>query len=250
MSRRYDGSTTTFDPEGRIKQIEYAVEAIRNAGSSVGITGADCIVLAGEVKKGSTLVAPSKNSEKMYKIDDHIAVIVAGLTSDANILINELRVEAQRHLLTYQEPQPVEHLVRAIANWKQSYTMYGGNRPFGVSFLYAGYDATHGFQLYCSDPSGNYGQWKATAVGANDDQGKSVLKANYADDMSEEDCLKLAVKTLSKTMDTTAASADRMEFAVLSLDAERGPQFRVLEEAEAAALIESVEAETATEGDV
>ena len=47
----------------------------------------------------------------------------------------------------------------------QGYTQFGGLRPFGVSFLFAGWDAVHGFQLYQSDPSGNYGGWKATAIG-------------------------------------------------------------------------------------
>ncbi len=58
-----------------------------------------------------------------------------------------------------------------MCNFKQSYTQHGGLRPFGVSFLYAGYDRHHGFQLYLSDPSGNYGGWKATAIGQNHNVG-------------------------------------------------------------------------------
>ena len=99
-------------------------------------------------------------------------------------LINFARLSAQRYELAYQEKQPCEQLVQTICNYKQSYTQFGGQRPFGVSFLYAGWDRHFGFQLYHSDPSGNYGGWKATAIGANNKAAKSLLKAEYEDDLT------------------------------------------------------------------
>jgi 20S proteasome subunit alpha 3 len=60
---------------------------------------------------------------------------------------------------------PVEQAVKDICDYKQAYTQYGGLRPFGVAFLFAGYDKIHGYQLYQSDPSGNYSGWKATVIG-------------------------------------------------------------------------------------
>jgi 20S proteasome subunit alpha 3 len=60
---------------------------------------------------------------------------------------------------------PVEQMVKHVCDYKQSYTQFGGLRPFGVAFLFAGYDTNHGFQLYQSDPSGNYSGWKATVIG-------------------------------------------------------------------------------------
>lgn len=84
-------SLTSFSPtpKGRLHQVEYAIEAINNAGTCVGILCADGIVLAAERKTTSKLLAPSKSSDKIYQIDGHIACVVAGLTSDANILINQ-----------------------------------------------------------------------------------------------------------------------------------------------------------------
>jgi len=167
MARRYDSSTTTFSPEGRLHQVEYAIEAINNAGTAVGILAKDGIVLAGEKQKLSGLLAPPKGSEKMYKLDEHVTSVVAGLTADANILINTARVAAQRYIYTYQEPMPVEQMVKRVCNYKQSYTQFGGLRPFGVAFLFAGWDEHYGYQLYMSDPSGNYSGWKATCIGQN-----------------------------------------------------------------------------------
>jgi len=96
MSRRYDQSTTTFSPEGRLHQVEYAIEAINVAGTCVGLQSQEGLVLAAEKRVVSKLLAPSKSSEKTYTIDDHIVCLVAGLTADANILVQEARMASQR----------------------------------------------------------------------------------------------------------------------------------------------------------
>ena len=128
MARRYDQSTTTFSPEGRLHQVEYAIEAINNAGTCVGLKSTDGVVLAAEKRVVSKLLAPSKTSEKTYTIDGHAACLVAGLNADANILIQEARVRSQRYLYEYQEPIPVENMVKAVCNYKQAYTQFGGLR--------------------------------------------------------------------------------------------------------------------------
>lgn len=220
MARRYDSSTTTFSPEGRLHQVEYAIEAINNAGTCVGILAKDGIVMASERRITSGLLAPAKTSEKTYTLCPHAACNVAGLTADANILIEQARLRAGRYQYQYQEPIPVEQLVEYVCNYKQFYTQRGGLRPFGVAFLFAGYDEHYGFQLYQSDPSGNYSGWKATVIGANNQAGKSILKSDYQKkqdgDMDEDkepeipdvqEALKLAVKVLNKTMDGTGSAA-------------------------------------------
>jgi len=215
MARRYDARTTIFSPEGRLYQVEYAMEAIGLAGAALGILAKDGIVLAAEKPYTSKLLDVSDESEKMYKIDDHIACVVAGITSDANILINNARVTAQRYQYTYGERIPCEQLVRGLSDTKQGYTQYGGLRPFGVSLIYAGYDDYFGFQLYKSDPSGNYGGWTATAIGKNNQAARSILKSEYKEDPSLEGALALAVKVLNKTMDSTAVTSEKIDFATL-----------------------------------
>jgi len=137
---------------------------------------------------------------------------VAGMTADANILINFCREAAQRYLLTYNEDIPCEQLVRRVCDLKQGYTQRGGLRPFGVSFIYAGYDPLLHFQLYQSNPSGNYGGWKATSVGANNASAQSLLKQDYKEDCDLKEACGLAVKVLSKTMDSTKLSSEKSKF--------------------------------------
>ena len=59
---------------------------------------------------------------------------------------------------------------------------------------------------YQSDPSGNYGGWKATAIGANNQAAQSILKQDYKDEINMVAGLKLAIKVLSKSMDSTTLS--------------------------------------------
>lgn len=233
--RKYDSNTTTFSPEGRLYQVEYAMECIGHAGAAIGILAKNGIVLAAEKKVLSKLLDSENNGkhsdtscEKMFKIDEHIAVAVAGLTSDANILINWARTAAQRHTFQFQEPVPAEQLIQNLCDLKQGYTQFGGQRPFGVSFLFAGWDAYHGFQLYHSDPSGNYAAWKANAIGSNNTAALSMLKQEWKGEMDLDQSILLAIKVLSKTMDASTLTAEKLELATLTLSEDYSPLFRIL----------------------
>ncbi|KAI9295106.1 proteasome subunit alpha type-4 [Neoconidiobolus thromboides FSU 785] len=211
MSRRYDSRTTMFSPEGRLFQVEYAMEAISHAGTCLGILASDGVVIAAEKKVVSSLLETDKSTEKLYIINDNIVCAVAGLTSDANILVNSARQYAQSYLMNYGTDIPIESLVKRLSDSKQAYTQFGGLRPYGVSILYAGYDDSHGFQLYHSDPSGNYGGWKATCIGANFSSAQSVLKQEYKEELNIDQALEMTIKVLSKTMDTANLTEETLD---------------------------------------
>lgn len=217
MARRYDTRTTIFSPEGRLYQVEYAMEAISHAGTCLGILANDGILLAAERRNTNKLLDEVFFSEKIYKLNEDMVCSVAGITSDANVLTNELRMIAQRYLLQYGESIPCEQLVSWLCDVKQAYTQYGGKRPFGVSILYMGWDKHYGYQLYQSDPSGNYGGWKATCIGNNSAAAVSSLKQEYKEgEMTLKDAEALAVKVLSKTLDMTKLTAEKIELATLT----------------------------------
>lgn len=224
------------------------MQAIDNAGAAVGILSRFGVVIAAEKKLTSKLLAKPKTSEKLYVIDDHVSVAVAGLTADANVLIDYLRRTAANYKMTYGEPMPLEQLVRNVCDTKQQYTQRGGLRPFGVSFLFAGFDRHHGFQLYRSDPSGNYGAWKATAIGTNNKAATSLLVSEYKEDGSIDATLELAVKVLLKTMDTTSPTADKMEFVLLE-KVEGALVQKVVKEADVKVVLDRILAAQASQAD-
>lgn len=193
------------------------MEAIGHAGTCLGILAKDGVLLAAERRNINKLLDEVSYSEKIYKLHEDMVCSVAGITSDANVLTNELRLIAQRYLLQYQEPIPCEQLVSTLCDLKQAYTQYGGKRPFGVSILYIGWDKHYGFQLYQSDPSGNYGGWKATCIGNNSANAVSMLKQEYKEgETNLQSALQLAIKVLSKTLDMTKITSEKVEIATLT----------------------------------
>ena len=154
----------------------------------------------------------------------------------------------------YQEPIPIEMLVKDVCNYKQQYTQFGGLRPFGVGFVFAGWDRHHGYQIYESDPSGNYSGWKASIIGQNCQAGKSILKTDYKEDGALAGNAKLAVKIMLKTMDSTTLSPERLEISELKKN-EKGEMVHVmLTPDEIKVLIETCqkeqEAESKSSGDI
>lgn len=221
MSRRYDSRTTIFSPEGRLYQVEYAQEAISQAGTAIGILSKEGVVIACEKKFTSKLLDDDGSAEKLYVINDNMLCAVAGMTADASILVNNARVHAQRYLKTYNEDIRCEQLIRRVCDIKQGCTQHGGLRPFGVSLLYAGYDDVYKYQLFTSNPSGNYSGWRATSVGANNSASQTLLKRDYRDDMTLKEANELAIKILSKTIDNTNLNSERLEFATLQYSEEK-----------------------------
>ncbi|KAA1472833.1 N-terminal nucleophile aminohydrolase [Dentipellis sp. KUC8613] len=247
MARRYDSRTTIFSPEGRLYQIEYAMEAISHAGTVLGVLAKDGVVLAAEKKVTGKLLDLSEakaggyggSGEKIFLLNSNVVAGVAGITADANSLVNYARTAAQQHLVRYNEDIPVEFLAQRLCDLKQSYTQFGGLRPFGVSILYAGYDPHYEFQLYHSDPSGNYSGWKATCIGANNGTAQSLLKQEYKDDISVEDAIGLVMRTMSKTMDSTTLGSEKLEFSTLTLDPKtKQPKAKIYRPAEIDALLQ------------
>lgn len=181
----------------------------------------------------------TRESGKLYKMDDHILVAVSGVVADANFLIDYGRLAGQQHLYSYKEPIYVEELVKYLCNYKHVYTQFGSSRPFGVGMMFAGYDQVQGFQLYNSDPSGNYAAWKAHSSGKNSVNAISTLKSEYKDGLSLDEALKMAVKVLAKSMDQQKPDPTKFEIGVVHLNENKEVVQRLVEGAELQKIIDT-----------
>lgn len=161
---KYEFSLTTFNPSGKLLQIEYALRAVQSGSMCLGIKTKDGVVLGAE-KKLPPLLDPSTVS-KLSFVTEKIGLTYAGMGPDSRVLLRKGRKAGQTYWLQHQEPIPVTQMVRELASIMQEYTQMGGVRPFGTSLLVAGYDH-NGAQLYQVDPSGSFWAWKATALGKN-----------------------------------------------------------------------------------
>jgi len=208
----YDRAITVFSPDGRLFQVEYAMELVNRGATILAIRCSGGVVIGAE-----ETVDPLEESEyswKIFKVDDHIGAAIVGLSSDARILIDQARVTAQSNKLTYDEPIDVEVVTKRICDIKQLYTQHAGVRPFGVSMIFAGVDKTGG-RVFGTHPSGTYRGYKARAEGAGRETVFNILKEEYKEEMGLKDTTKLVVKCLTKALEARQLPL-RIKVAVIS----------------------------------
>ncbi|KAF8401167.1 hypothetical protein HHK36_014471 [Tetracentron sinense] len=111
----YDRGVNTFSPEGRLFQVEYAIEAIKLGSTAIGLKTKEGVVLAVEKRITSPLLEPS-SVEKIMEIDEHIGCAMSGLIADARTLVEHARVETQNHRFSYGEPMTVESTTQALCD--------------------------------------------------------------------------------------------------------------------------------------
>jgi len=194
----YDRAITMFSPDGRLLQVEYAKKTVRQGSTAIGMICADGVLLVADKRVVDSLVVPD-SVEKIWQIDEHIGATASGILSDARVLIDRAQLRAQQNRVTYDSLIDTLTIVKDICDLKQICTQSGGLRPFGVSILVAGID-DHTPRLFETDPIGIYFQYKATAIGEGEVEVEEILHADYKQDMTIEEGLRLSLKALKRVL--------------------------------------------------
>ncbi|MFH1455648.1 MAG: archaeal proteasome endopeptidase complex subunit alpha [archaeon] len=194
----YDRTSTMFSPDGRLLQVEYAKEAVRQGSTAIGLVCKDGVLLIADKRVVDKLMVGT-SVEKIFQIDDHIGATATGFVMDGRVLIEKAQVMAQQHRVTYAVPIETPSLVKEVADMKQFYTQYGGARPFGVSILFIGVDDGHP-KLFVTDPTGIFFEFKATAIGEGEVEAKEFLRKTYKETMNIEEGAATAMQALKKVL--------------------------------------------------
>lgn len=208
----YDRAATMFSPQGHLLQVEYAEKAVRLGSASIGMTCSDGVFIVADLRIEDKLVVP-KSANKIYEIDSHMMSSVAGILSDARVLIERAQVLAQQHRVTYDSPIEPELIIKDISNLKQQFSQYGGARPFGVSLMVAGINNGKP-ELYTSDVTGNYLAYHANAIGEDDDKIKETLREKYKSDLTIKKGAKIALE-IFKEMQEKKFNMNRFELVYI-----------------------------------
>src|SRR5882672_7729969 len=212
-AQMYDRAITVFSPDGRLFQVEYAREAVKRGTTTVGLKFNDGVVLIVDKRITSQLIEPA-SIEKIFKLDDHVGCATSGLVADARVLVDRARVDSQMNRVTYDEYIEVDTLVKKICDFKQTYTQYGGVRPFGTALLIAGKDST-GLHLYETDPSGALMSYKATAIGAGRAQVMEIFETDYRESNDQNAAIGLGLKALYRATEGKL-NASALEIGVVT----------------------------------
>ncbi|HEY3422839.1 MAG TPA: archaeal proteasome endopeptidase complex subunit alpha [Methanocellaceae archaeon] len=228
----YDRAITVFSPDGRLFQVHYAQEAVRRGATVMGLKSKDGIAMLVD-KRISTKLLEAESIEKIFKIDDHIGAVASGLVADGRALVDRARVEAQVNHITYGEPVSIEVLAKKISDHIQTFTQYGGVRPYGSALLLAGIDET-GQRLFETDPSGALYEYKAVSIGANRNTVMELLENRYSTTMSIDEVILLGIEALYKSME----SKGEMPTIEIGIIDDKTRKFRKLSEKEVQQYIE------------
>ena len=213
----YDRAITVFSPDGRLFQVEYAMELVNRGATIIGISCPEGIVLGAE--ESIEPLEEAGYSWKIFRVDEHIGAAIVGLSSDARILIDQARIYAQSNKLTYDEPIDTEVVTKRICDIQQMYTQHAGVRPFGVSIIFGGVDKT-GPRVLGTHPSGTYRGYKATALGAGRETVLNILKDEYKENLNLEDTKKLVIKCLVKALEARQLPP-RIKIAIISTETKK-----------------------------
>jgi len=193
-SRGYDMTPTMYSPDGRIYQVEYAIETVKRGTLALGISTKEGVILAVE-EKPRTL--QTKNiTQKIFQVDFHIGIAAAGYIPDARVQVDGARFFSQGSKMTYDESVEIATVAKYLADQAHQFTQYGGVRPNGVAMIIAGIDQK-GESIYITDPSGTYVQYSAIAIGNGSDDVNEFFEKFYNKDMSLEDAAALAIAAIN-----------------------------------------------------
>lgn len=213
-SRGYDMTPTMYSPDGRIYQVEYAIETVKRGTLAIGVKCKDGVVIAVEENPRSLQV--SNITQKIFQVDKHIGVAAAGYIPDARVQVDNARFFSQSNKLTYDEPVEVETVAKHLADQCHQFTQYSGVRPYGVALIIGGVDKKGG-AIFVTDPSGTYVPYAAVAIGANSEEVTDFLEKNYKDDVNLQDGAALATAAIN-LKDEKREGARHVKMSWITLD--------------------------------
>nr|6FVT_G Chain G, Probable proteasome subunit alpha type-7 [Saccharomyces cerevisiae S288C]6FVT_g Chain g, Probable proteasome subunit alpha type-7 [Saccharomyces cerevisiae S288C]6FVW_G Chain G, Probable proteasome subunit alpha type-7 [Saccharomyces cerevisiae S288C]6FVW_g Chain g, Probable proteasome subunit alpha type-7 [Saccharomyces cerevisiae S288C]6FVY_G Chain G, Probable proteasome subunit alpha type-7 [Saccharomyces cerevisiae S288C]6FVY_g Chain g, Probable proteasome subunit alpha type-7 len=219
----YDLSNSVFSPDGRNFQVEYAVKAVENGTTSIGIKCNDGVVFAVEKLITSKLLVPQKNV-KIQVVDRHIGCVYSGLIPDGRHLVNRGREEAASFKKLYKTPIPIPAFADRLGQYVQAHTLYNSVRPFGVSTIFGGVDK-NGAHLYMLEPSGSYWGYKGAATGKGRQSAKAELEKlvdHHPEGLSAREAVKQAAKIIYLAHEDNKEKDFELEISWCSLSETNG----------------------------
>jgi 20S proteasome subunit alpha 7 len=217
MSYGFDLSCITLSPDGKLYQVEYAMKAVDQAPTVLGIVCKDGVVFINEKVRTSKAIVPGSNPT-VFSITKYIGMTICGKSPDGRALVNRAKQEASSYLKNYGIEISGKFLSERLAMYVQQHTMYGGYRPFGASAMISSYDKKTGFHLYMVEPDGNGYEYYVATQGVRKQYVKTeVEKDNFSIRQKTVkdglyDFLKIVMKSYEGEKDT------EYDISVLSVD--------------------------------
>lgn len=235
---QYDSDVTVWSPQGRLHQVEYAMEAVNLGSATVGLKNKSHAILVALKRASSELSAYQK---KIIPIDVHVGIATSGLTADARMLSRYMRTECLNYKYSHDTQLPVNRLISQLGNKMQVCTQRYDRRPYGVGLLVGGYD-DNGPHIYQTCPSANYYDCRAMAIGARSQSARTYLEKHVEEfqSCSLDDLFKHGLRALRDTLPPEVdLTTKNVSIAVVG----KGQGFKILDETETSNYLAMIEGE-------
>ena len=236
----YDRAITVFSPDGRLYQVEYAIETVKRGNIALGIKTKDGVIFAADERARKLQIV--EESQKLFKIDQHVGIAAAGYIPDARSQVDNARFFSQSSKLVYDESVSIETVTKHIADQCQQYTQYAGARPIGVALIIGGIDE-NGNSLFLTDPSGTYIPYNAVAIGADSDRVTEFLKKHYKPEMTLEESKMLAISSINM-ISSDVKGSEHIKISQIKSDTK---QFEIVDKNQITKLLQSAAEKYPTE---
>eukprot|EP00475_Leptophrys_vorax_P016544 TRINITY_DN2300_c0_g1_i1.p2 TRINITY_DN2300_c0_g1~~TRINITY_DN2300_c0_g1_i1.p2 ORF type:complete len:281 (+),score=78.13 TRINITY_DN2300_c0_g1_i1:49-891(+) len=230
---QYDTDVTTFSPQGRLHQVEYACEAVKQGSAVVGITSKNFAVLSALRRSPGDLASYQK---KLFRVDDHLGIGISGLVADGRALSEYMRQESLNHKYVFGSPIDAGRLVTSISEKAQVYTQSTEKRPYGVGLLVVGYDEKFGPRLFETSPAGIHYQFYAQSIGARSQACKTYLE-KHQDSFPDANLDEMIIHAAKALQGAAQTAKEYTEESVSIAVVGRDTPFRILTQDEVAKVL-------------
>jgi proteasome beta subunit len=190
---------------------ETANRLVLKGTTTIGLVCKDGVVLASDTRVTMGFYVAHKHGKKVYRIDDHLAMTIAGTVADAQRVVDILTANAQLYRINMDRPLPVSSAARYTANLLFSARYV----PLLTQVLIGGVDDT-GPHVFSLDPFGSITEEKMVSTGSGSPVAYGILEDKFKEDMSVEDVLPIIVKAVKAAMKRDVASGDSFNIAVIN----------------------------------
>lgn len=258
----YDLSVSTFSPDGRVFQVEYACKAVDSSGLCMAARCRDGVLFLVEKPKPSPLLLAS-SMRRIHAITEHIGMATVGLPADGRQLVKRAREEAADYLRIFGVEIEGAVLAERLALYMHAYSLYWSVRPFGAAALIGAVvpspPSFHAFsrsssssrdtpphsrvsrtadhalstlhgEIYCVDPSGCCSKYMATAVGKGRPSAKTALEKLELSSMSTQETLVALLKICLTVNDDERERSAKLQIEAARLSEETGGRFVMIPE--------------------
>jgi len=210
---QYDKGVNTFNQQGHLLQVEYAIEVQKQGANVVAVQGLNSVFICAELKRQKNEDVEARGLQKIYRVSDHIYIAVSGLIGDAETIVDKARIETTNHWFAYDEEITVKALTDLLSeHFLEFGEMLGddddedrppkNSRPYGVSILICGVDKT-GPNLYAMNASGTANKYKAKGIGSGSSGADETLQEKHHNSMSDDDIERMAMDIMAMTCEET-----------------------------------------------